>query len=42
VAGVHITQLQKPEAGARAKMLEGDEAKVAAGIAGLLKERGLL
>jgi len=41
-AGVHITQLMRPEAGARAKMMEGDEGKVAAQIANLLKERGLL
>ena len=42
ITGTRITQLMKPEAGARAKMLEGDEEKVAAGIATILKERGLL
>jgi len=42
IAGLFITQLQKPETGARAKMLEGDEDGVASIIANLLKERGLL
>ena len=42
IAGVHVSQLLKPEAGSRAKMLDGDEESVAAEIASLLKERGLL
>ncbi len=42
VTGVRVTSLSKPATGARAKMLEGDEEAVAAGIVSLLKERGLL
>lgn len=42
VKGLHITKLLKPEAGAKAKMLEGDVGHVAAAIASLLKESGLL
>lgn len=42
VRGARVTKLVKPEAGARAKMLEGDDGQVATSIAGLLKERGLL
>ncbi len=42
VTGVYITKLLKPEAGARAEMFEGDESAIAARIATLLKERGLL
>jgi len=42
VTGLHVSQLSKPETGAKAKMIEGDEEAVATSIAGLLKERGLL
>ena len=42
VWGARVTKLLKPEAGAGARMLEGDEGQVANSIAGLLKERGLL
>ncbi len=42
VTGVHVTKLSKPETGARAEMIEGDEDTVATKIANLLKERGLL
>lgn len=42
VRGARISKLLKPEAGTRARMLEGDDGEVAASIAGLLKERGLL
>ncbi|KXH74818.1 MAG: hypothetical protein AM326_09515 [Candidatus Thorarchaeota archaeon SMTZ-45] len=40
--GVHIKKLLKPEVGAKAEMIEGDEEKIATTIANLLKERGLL
>jgi electron transfer flavoprotein beta subunit len=42
VRGAWVTKLLKPEVGARAKMLEGDEGQVATALAALLKERGLL
>lgn len=42
VTGVHITKLLKPEAGAKAEMIEGDEGAIATRIASLLKESGLL